>query len=234
MALRGQAANSTTSPATSVTVTVSGIGILANDIVIFMMNSNSPTLTPPSGFNPISGITQISGIGGSTALMMWYLVAGGSEPSTYTATASSSDLQTGVVCVFSGRSTSSIFDATQTQAAVGGPSPVGFSFTGFTPSQAGDDLLVFVGTNNFPTVYASPLISASAPAGFANSINSYGSVAYSPVGSAISNQAISASATGTISGVETWTANTNEIYIGGFMVALSPTASNSATIAWIT
>jgi hypothetical protein len=221
MALRGQASQANTSAASSVTVTVSGIGIVSGDIVIFAMGSDSPTLTPPSGFSAISGITQISGIGGSTQMMMWYKVAGGSEPTSYTATASTSDLQTGTVCVFSGRNTSSPFDNVQTQAAGFGVSPFVISFTGFTPTQTGDDILVFICCDNSGTVYSTPILAMSAPAGFANSLTAYGAAAFTPATGVISNQGISGSATGTLSGTETWT-DRGSWNMAAFMVALSP------------
>ena len=233
MALRGQAGQANTSASTSATVTVSGIGIVSGDIVIFLMNSNSATLTAPAGFTAVTGISQTAN--NNTQIMAWYKVAGGSEPTTYTATANTSDFQTAQVCVFSGRNTSSPFDYTATQASAIHVSPAAISFTGFTPAQSGDDLLVFAGTDNTATVYTAPVIAMSSPAGFANSLVSYGSVNYSPVASVISNQAIGASATGTIAGTQTWASGPATWYMAAFLIALSPASGGGGiSLAWIT
>src|ERR1700722_5474181 len=114
MALRGTASVSNTTTNATVTVTVTGIGILANDIVLLLVQSGgstSNTLTFPTGFAAITGLTN-QAEGGATTQGAAYKVASGSEPSTYSVTANHTDFMTIECRVYSGRNTSTPFTAT--------------------------------------------------------------------------------------------------------------------------
>lgn len=234
-ALRGSAGQANTSTSSSVTVNVSSIGIQSGDIVIFFMNgggaSGTATLTAPSGFSAVPNCSGISGLGSGTAEAVWYKVAGTSEPSSYTATSSVTDYQTAEVWVFSGRNTSSPFDYEVTSnTGIASTSPASLSYTGFTPSVTGDDLLVVQGNDNSPTAFSAVSISISSPSGFANSLTTFGaSTVYSPPVEGIADQDIGTAATGTVTGSETWSGgNTNEYY-GGYLIAMKPSGGASCT-----
>ena len=143
MAYRGGAAYANATSST-MTVTVSGIGIQLNDIVLLALADyigNTPTW--PSGFAQVPGTSPEVNDGNLGVYVYWKL-ATASEPSTYSVTGVS--YGGAFSCrVYSGRNTTSPF-TTQHQTAAGSPVafPLSFSITGLTAT-ANDDVVVFIG-----------------------------------------------------------------------------------------
>jgi hypothetical protein len=218
-AFRGSAGQANATASTTVTVTVSSIGIQNGDIVLFFMNANtaSGTLTQPTGFSAVPGISQ--NIISNTVSMVWYKVAGASEPSTYTATSSASDIHTGEVRVYSGRNTASPFTAVATTAEAFLTSPGSIALTGVTAA-LGDDVVWLVGNASGSGV-ATPALTN--PSGFANQNIFYDATAFSPPILSCDSVNVSAGATGTLTGTETWSPLAA---YGGYVLSLAKAAAS--------
>ena len=142
MAFRGSAVAASSS--STQTVTVSGISIQLNDIVLLCLADfigNTPSF--PSGFAVVPGTTGLND--GNVAILTYYKVATGSEPSTYSVTGVS--FGGALNCrVYSGRLTSGTIFTTTAQTAAGSPGafPISFAATGVTAT-ASDDAVIFLG-----------------------------------------------------------------------------------------
>jgi hypothetical protein len=109
-ALRGTAATANSSTASSISVTVSGIGGSGpqlNDIIIIFIEGgggSSQTFAYPSGFSAIPGLSNIALTTGNTVGVA-YKIGTGSEPSSYSIGYSTTDYLAARVWCFSGRNT---------------------------------------------------------------------------------------------------------------------------------
>jgi hypothetical protein len=84
-------------------------GVASGDVLIaFLLIEGSHTITPPSGWTQID--TQASTSGQSFILRSYYLVAGGSEPSTYTWTVSGNTFAEVQILAFTGVDNASPID----------------------------------------------------------------------------------------------------------------------------
>jgi hypothetical protein len=180
----GHNTNSTTGPSSSVTVSSSlippgggtPVPITAGLVLLFGMQggTSGSTLTPPAGFTQVPNCAQqITGNVGEQAL--WYKITGASEPSSYTASSSSNDFQTGFIVALSGRNTSAPFTAEAATAQQFGTSPVTLT-TNPVAAAAGDDVVI-CGGNRYYDNYA---ITYAAPSGFYFGNIFYAAVQYSP------------------------------------------------------
>lgn len=229
-ALRGTAQNAL--QGSSIPVTVSSIGIQANDVVIvFAAQGGGNTLTLPTGFSAISGLTSLS-VNGNVSCIIGYKIATGSEPTSYTVTSNGNDFFAAQVRVYSGRNTSSPFTAQAQTAstALSGASPTSLAHTGVTAA-AGDDISVYTCTDN-STVNSGNTYNFNAPSGWANAITAFltGNNFAVPVGSADDTNAASG-ATGTITPTLTWTGSLPGADYGGYVVSLAAAAGGSCTHA---
>lgn len=184
MALRGIANQSNTTTSTTCVVTVSGIGGSGpqlNDIILLMINGGgggTNTITFPSGFNTITGLTNINIGAGTDTMAIVYKIGTASEPATYTVTSSANDFQTVQCRCYSGRNTTSTFSATaQTNSTAAGNTPLTCAITGLT-AVANDDIVLLMGNSNNNTVAASGC-GLTVPSGWANESTGFGAVAFS-------------------------------------------------------
>lgn len=169
MAYRGGASQVNTASGTSCAVTVTGIGIQLNDVILIIPGTanSAKTFTYPTGFIAVPGLSNISiTSNGSGTMGIAYKIATSTEVSASTLTTTTNDSPGWMSChvrVYSGRNTASPFSevsTTGTTAATG--NPLNFTLTGLT-AVAGDDIVAVVGINaTEATTYTTP------PAGFAN------------------------------------------------------------------
>lgn len=227
MALRGTASNVVTTAATSIVVTVGGIGIQSGDIVLLCCDFDTyPNTITSSGFSVLVTNQQI-GTDNNTGVVLWK-TAGASEPSTYTISGTASDYY-GVQCrVYSGRSGVVTAQQTTNLAGTGAP-PVTLSITGLTAA-AGDDVVLFVVGSSTNTAASS--FSWTQPSGYGNSVVSANTVAYTPNLYSADNVNVSAGATGTLSATPTNNGPANIGY-AAFLISLQ-VAATSVSVAWIT
>lgn len=218
-ALRGTAIQANTTTSATVTVTVSSIGIQANDIVLLIGisgGSSSQTPTFPSGFTSISGLSNISMVNSaSTVYAAWHL-AGGSEPTSYTVTPGQTDFHTLACRVYSGRNTSSPFTATSTTAESTTFSfPLSYSLTGLTAATSDDivQVLAIAGT-------ASDTQSFTQPSGYGNVLAAGGVVANSPSMNTSDKVNSASGATGALTGTVTDTSSRSSEY-AGYVISLA-------------
>lgn len=232
MAFRGSAATANASVGTSVAVTVSGIGGAGpqlNDIILMYVqgggaNGHAETVTFPTGFNPITGLSPLydTSNGSTTAIAM--KVGTASEPTSYTATYGISDFLTSQVLVFSGRNTTTPFSAvavtTETNASA---SPAPFALTGLT-AVAGDDVVQIVNS----AYYQGNAETFAPPAGYTNGRIDYATTTFSQVASSCSLINATAGATGTNGGVLTYGVGPSVTY-SAFQLSIA-LASAAATL----
>lgn len=231
MAFRGAASQANSSTSTSVVVTVSSIGGTGpqlNDIVLFYMDGGggggTSTLTPPSGFSAVPGITQTLNF--NTQNMVWYKVATASEPSTYTATSNVNDFHAAQVRVYSGRNTSSPFTTVSTFHVSSGSSPMSVDINGLTAA-ASDDLVIIGGLDNQSN--GTTNYSYTAPSGYANAQMGTVNVAFATASFGADKVNASAGATGTVSGSLTFTGTGGDT--GGWLIALAVAAAGTTAPA---
>lgn len=222
-ALRGTANQVNTSTGSSATVTVSGIGIQSGDIVLMFIADNggtSNTLTS-TGFSSVLASQSISAINSTIGILC--KVAGGSEPSTYTAsTTGSADLVSVQVRVYSGRSASCTPGASASTASSSGTSPVADPLTGIT-AVSGDDVVAFW----MPNYYTGISQSYTASSGFANAVLAWNATMFaSSIASEDEVGAVSG-ATGPTGG--TVTIGSSTINYAGYVLALAPGSSCTHT-----
>lgn len=230
MALRGTAVG-TASPGATVSVSVAGIGIQSGDIVLLCGDfGGGAALTPtfPSGFSPISGLSNFTTDFNQTSSIA-YKVAGASEPSTYTVTPGATDNHELQCRVYSGRAGTGTFTATQSSTGGFSTPPYLVSATGLTAAAA-DDVVIFTiaGANSSATTWT-----YSAGSGFANAAlaSTTGSFQGAVGGSDAVN--VSAGATGTIGGTFTATNSPGNYYNYVMSIALGSGPGNSAPIYWV-
>lgn len=236
MALRGSATQANSTSSTSAIVTVGGIGIQNNDIVVLLMNgggSGTNVYTYPSGFNAVPGLSSINLFSGFNTLDVAYKVAGGSEPSTYTVTSPSNDFQTLHCRVYSGRNTSSPFTAVATTVSTAAASfPISLAMTGLT-AVSGDDIILWAGaTGNGEN--GSEVLSLTGPAGFGNQGAASGAVSFSSRIAFADYVNNPGGATGTLSATWSNTISANPFAYAGFVLSLAQAAAAAgASIAWV-
>lgn len=170
MAFRGSASTVNASSGNTCAITVSGIGIALNDIILFFASGGgNDTFTYPSGFTAVPGLSNIRvNAAGDGELGVAYKVATSTEVSATTLTVSTNQSpgwMGGHIRVYSGRNTSTPFSAVSSTAnTAASGNPLNFTLTGLTAS-AGDDIvqIVAVSFGTEATSYTTP------PSGFANS-----------------------------------------------------------------
>lgn len=222
MALRGTASQANTVASTSNIITVGGIGIQLNDIVLLATTwGSNATITPPGGFSVVPNCAQVS-INAQSHFGVWYKVAGASEPSTYTATGSISDLSVSHCRVYSGRNSGSPFTtevATAPAGATLSTTPVALTTTGLTAAAA-DDIVLFNSLDNgWATVGQQPYLYAAA-SGYANGVVAFAGVQFTPIIGACDKVNATAGATGTLSPTLATTATSAAINFAGFLISL--------------
>ena len=218
MAYRGGAVAPAGGTESSITVTVSGIGIQSGDIVVlFGVFGGGGTLTPtfPTGFSAIPGLSTVNC--NNQTMAAAYKVAGSSEPSSYTVTPGSNDYLSLLCAVWSGRNTSSPFTAVATTVGTNTSSlPQTLSVTGLTAALS-DDIGMFVGmagTGNGQSYSFTP------PSGYSNGQISTAAVYYNPAAASATNLSVSAGATGTLGGSINASGGANTTY-GGYVLSLA-------------
>jgi hypothetical protein len=138
-------------------------GTAQNDLILLVCscNAGAQTITPPAGFTP-AGSTQ-SCTDGTSAV--FYKVAGGSEPATYTVVYSDGANSTGCY-VYRGASTSTPIDvATQAVYNIAASGTITISTPTATTNYA-NSLVLWIAACNHVTESAS--VSYTQPAGYTN------------------------------------------------------------------
>lgn len=214
------------SSSTTVAVTVTGIGIQQNDIVLLVgMCGGSGTLTPNcTGFTSISGLSNVN-INGGTFYALWK-VAGASEPSSYTVTPGNTNQFTLQCRVYSGRNTSAPFSA-KVSTGVQGPTllPGTYAASAVT-AVAGDDVIVFYaieGPNSSDT------FTFGTPTGFANPLTTSAGGTFTPPLFSADLVNASAGSTGTISSSVS-DSDGKSLDWGAYTIALASGAATNTTI----
>lgn len=180
------------------------LGVTVDDILLLTlaMDGQSASVTTwPSGFEEIMQ-ASVGGPDGRTSAVAWKR-AGSSEPSTYVITMSgSSGADTLVTCsAWSDRDTTNPPTwSTANNVGTGSASPVTVNANGVT-AVAGDDLAWFVFADT-----TGPAPSIAPPGGYTERIDTIGNnFAHTAVAT---NDAVSAGATGTVSGTMTFASGT--------------------------
>ena len=181
MAFRGESAIASAGSQPYLTVIVSGIGgsgpQLGDMILLAALSSGgSVSFTFPSGFNAISGLSQI-GINGSTSFAIALKIGTSSEPASYQVSVGTSGYMSLDCRVYSGRS-GAFTNVAETLSTDGGNTPATLNVTGLTAA-SGDDVAMFVGFDNGWTG-PTQISHLSLPSGFANRIDPlpFGAVQY--------------------------------------------------------
>lgn len=229
-ALRGAASTSSTTTVSSISVTVSGIGIQSGDIVLCAVNgggaSGLATLTFPSGFSPISGLTQQK-LSTNTAFAIESKTAGASEPSSYTFSSSATDYMTATCRVYSGRSGAITAETLTPSTTFGGStSPQSLSISGLTAASA-DDVVLFVGIDN-GRMNSGVTYTFALPTGFADGRTDYAaSTTFTPPIGSADDVNTSSGTTGTLSSSWSWTGTGNNAsQYAGFLISLAASGSS--------
>ena len=215
MALRGIAGISNSSTNATITVNVVSIGIASGDVVLLCIQgggSTSNTFTYPTGFTAITGLANHA-VGSQSTQGIAMKVAGASEPSTYAVTSSSTDFESLVCRVYSGRS--GTVTAAVATASNFGTSPVTMTLTGLTAA-AGDDIVYFIATED----YQGTTPTYGPPSGFANGNVQFTATTFSPILLSCDNVGAAAGGTGTAGGVLTEGVLTGLAY-SGFQLSLA-------------
>jgi hypothetical protein len=222
MALRGEASQVNLTSATTVAVTVSGIGIQLNDLILWGVvggASGTDTFTPPSGWTVVPGFTKQSLNGGATAIL-YYKFATSTEvsASTLTMTVNQNDFHCATVAAFSGRNLSSPFTAVAQTAAVNSAAPpITFARSGVT-SSAGDDVAVFDFVNALGVV--SQVLTFTPPTGYADKDSPNPSAQFSQTICYCDSINVSAGSTGTLAGTLNNSQGSNANY-GSVVISLA-------------
>jgi hypothetical protein len=208
------------------TVTVSGTGFTVGDYVTLWLRvqgSTNSMSSSPSGFSLITTVTEsLANIGAAQQLFVY----GGAYVSgsfSFTVAGANGTTPTLIAISNSGRvsTTPTVFQST---VSAGGSSPVSVPLTGITAS-ANDDILwggcIAAGT-------AAGTWVTTAPTGYTRrqEVSQNGSVGYSGTSCVCTIDAVSAGATGTLTGTATNAGNSGDRY--GLVLALS--ASGGATV----
>ncbi len=222
MALRGVASNANASAATSLSVTVSGIGGTGpqNGDVVFLFGSfgGSGTQTPtfPSGFVAIPNCTNQNN---AYTFCGVYKIAGSSEPASYTVSGLVSDLHNLHCRVYSGRSATQ-FTATALTGvtAITNINSSTLSINGLTAA-AGDDICMVLGFSvDWGT---SNTLTLTPPSGFGNAITfGNGASVFTALMGAMDRVNAPAGATGTLPVPETFSQSESSNF-AAFLISIA-------------
>ena len=229
MALRGTAAHINSGVSTTNAVTVSGIGIQLDDVVILaaVWVGTGATFTLPSGFATIPGLSNQNVAGTQTMMALAYKVATASEPASYTVTSSSNNLSIVRCRVYSGRiftPTTSIFTAVSSTANTAGTTPITYALTGVTAA-ASDDVVEFV-ANQY---YQGNPPGFTQPPGYANSFLDQAGVTDVPILASCDYQGAPAGLTGTNGG--RYTNASSGLAYAGYQISLAALNPDTLTSA---
>ena len=231
MAFRGEAAIASAGSQPYLTVTVSGIGgsgpQLGDMILLAALSSGgSVSFTFPSGFNAISGLSQI-GINGSTSFAIALKIGTSSEPASYQVSVGTSGYMSLDCRVYSGRS-GAFTNVAETLSTDAGTAPATLNVTGLTAA-SGDDVAMFVGFDNGWTngAYTYHL---SLPSGFANRIDPlpFGAVTFGTLLGSSDYANNPGGALGTLQPIFSSSAGSPDVYYGAFVLSMA-TASVSVS-----
>jgi MSHA biogenesis protein MshQ len=185
-------------------------GTVANDVLVaaIEVRPETATITPPSGWTLAGRLDNAGGNGNSMAV--YYKVAGGSEPSTYTWSFSSSTGSAGGIMAFTGVNTADPVDVSGGQTTA---SSTSHSTTSLTTSVANTMVLTFFGFSSSATW--------TPPGGMTEAFDEASEPVPDAVGVAIEgNYATQASAGAT--GVKTATASGDADTGNAFTLVLQP------------
>ena len=207
---------------TGTTCVISGVsGIQANDIILAFGSSggsSAVTVTPPSGFAAIPGLSNQGMATLGATLWNEYKIAGGSEPSSYTFTLNQNDFHTCQIRVYSGRNTSSPFSAVAaTAASTNSAMPISVSLTGLT-AVASDDVVQIVGVGG---VSVTDTLSFTQSAGFGNLVSSVVTTANSKQVFGADEINVAGGATGTLTGTLSESSSGHSTQYAGYVLSLA-------------
>lgn len=137
-------------------------GIVAGDflLAIITSNYNGATYTPPAGWTQLGAVQGIATPEGQSAAVFWK-VAGGSEPGSYTWTPDTSSQHGGAIGAWSGAS--AIAASTPTSNNSANPSPVTVTSPSVTTTAANQTIVLL---NALDPTAAGTTTWSSLPAGF--------------------------------------------------------------------
>jgi hypothetical protein len=191
------------------------VGYSANDVMLLyvvemdVLTPTVTTITTASGnFALLGGVAQPANYAGNHYLSVWWKVANGSEGSSYTINGSTNNKRA-ICAAWTGRG-SSVSTFTSTANSGAGATPVSLSFGGLTAA-ANDDLALFA-------LCSTIQVATYSVAGFTQQAQVAYSAGSSGVYSLLTENAVSAGATGAITGTVSYTSGNTDN--GGILVTI--------------
>src|ERR1700733_12901683 len=182
-----------------------------------------------SGFSTVPGLSVLSlPTSASSYCTILYKIAGGSEPTSYTATLNSSNFAATTCWVFTGRNTSSLFTAVSSAvASATAATPLSIAIPGVTAA-AGDDVLWVSALSNSQG-NGNPGPSFTPPTGLSNAITETSTTSFTVgmVGACETN--VPAGITGPLTGSVAYTGGGSNSW-GGYVISLAIASYNAPTL----
>jgi hypothetical protein len=213
--------------ATGTTATVTPTTTPANGntgIIIVSQSANGTGTATSSGWSAVPGLSLVTLPSSGNFLSVLQKNLGASEPSSYTVTVNGGSISNQITLTyleFSGRATSPFTVTPTTNTIASGAHPLSCPATGLT-ANAGDDLLYIVMMGNFGVP-----MTFTQPTGYTTAQNASGGTASQVSAATAVKTNVSAGATGTVTGSQTWSgANTDA---GTILISLAQASGGSCT-----